>query len=310
MCAAFGFDPDAFAPTYQLMYGSPGRSLALEIAARLGLPPSIVDRRARSTSAARGAAAEHLARVDHDMRALEHEQAALARERAGAQGRRSASSASARRRSSSARSSSAARSTDRIEDRVREARREIDAVVADLKKRTSVLADRVTRQAAAPRLTTGDAGAARLQAQAAIEEVAERLRAGVDARRPRAPAKPRRAAAGGRRRPGRRRRPRPRRRLVADARTAGGDRRARQADARAESRDLRLAGSGPAGPAAPAQVRVNVNLQPREGLLERAQRDRLHRRRSARAHGAVPRRIARDRSEVACAWFTATERAS
>ena len=30
--AAFGFDAETFAPTYQLIYGSPGRSLALEIA--------------------------------------------------------------------------------------------------------------------------------------------------------------------------------------------------------------------------------------------------------------------------------------
>src|SRR4029453_2421797 len=35
--AAFGSDPDSFAPTYRLVYGSPGRSLAIEIAARLGL---------------------------------------------------------------------------------------------------------------------------------------------------------------------------------------------------------------------------------------------------------------------------------
>ena len=41
-CAAFGFDPDGFTPTYRLMYGTPGRSLALEIAALLGLPPSII----------------------------------------------------------------------------------------------------------------------------------------------------------------------------------------------------------------------------------------------------------------------------
>ena len=40
--AAFGFDPTTFAPTYQLIYGSPGRSLALEIAARLGLNPSVI----------------------------------------------------------------------------------------------------------------------------------------------------------------------------------------------------------------------------------------------------------------------------
>src|SRR5688500_17760032 len=40
--AAFGFDPHTFAPTYRLLYGSPGRSLAIEIAARLGMPASVV----------------------------------------------------------------------------------------------------------------------------------------------------------------------------------------------------------------------------------------------------------------------------
>src|SRR3954469_4884990 len=41
--AAFGFNPVTFAPTYELLYGSPGRSLALEIAARLGLSPSVIE---------------------------------------------------------------------------------------------------------------------------------------------------------------------------------------------------------------------------------------------------------------------------
>ena len=40
--AAFGFDPANFAPTYRLVYGSPGRSLAIEIASRLGMPASVV----------------------------------------------------------------------------------------------------------------------------------------------------------------------------------------------------------------------------------------------------------------------------
>ena len=44
--AAFGFDPVTFAPTYQLIYGSPGRSLAIEIAARLGMPPTVIALRA------------------------------------------------------------------------------------------------------------------------------------------------------------------------------------------------------------------------------------------------------------------------
>ena len=54
--AAFGFDAETFAPTYQLIYGSPGRSLALEIAARLGLSPSVDRRGAPEPQRARGAA--------------------------------------------------------------------------------------------------------------------------------------------------------------------------------------------------------------------------------------------------------------
>ena len=50
--AAMEFDEDTFAPTYRLVAGIPGRSGALEIAARLGLPRSILDaaraRRGRS----------------------------------------------------------------------------------------------------------------------------------------------------------------------------------------------------------------------------------------------------------------------
>ncbi len=180
MCAAFGFDPDGFTPTYRLMYGTPGRSLALEIAARLGLPQSIIMSAREQVSTRDAQLQHHLARVDDDIRGLDREKAAVARERQAIK----AAEAEFRERDQALKEREEQfrrKVTDRIEDRVREARREIDAVVADLKKRTSVLADRVTRQSMTPRLTTGDAGSARLQAQAAIEEVAERLRAGVEA---------------------------------------------------------------------------------------------------------------------------------
>jgi DNA mismatch repair protein MutS2 len=265
MCAAFGFDPDGFRPTYKLMYGTPGRSLALEIASRLGLPAPIVAAARQHVSMRDARLQDHLARVDDDLRALEREKAALARERQAV--RTAEADLMQREEVLDDRERQFRRKvTDRIEDRVRDARREIDAVVADLKKRTSVLADRVTRHPAAPRLNTGEAGAARLQAQAAIDEVAERLRMGIDA-----PVETP-ADAGTPERPPR----------VGDRVTVGGlglegvlvsvqgqhaqiDVRGKRM--RARLADLRPSGQRVAGPTpSAATVRVNVNLQPREGL--------------------------------------------
>src|SRR5205085_10931720 len=79
--AAFGFDTDTFAPSYQLLYGSPGRSLALEIAGRLGLHPEVVAAARENLSAREAQLAEHLAKIDRDMRELEHERRLVARER-------------------------------------------------------------------------------------------------------------------------------------------------------------------------------------------------------------------------------------
>jgi DNA mismatch repair protein MutS2 len=46
--ASFGYDPTSYQPTYRLEIGKPGRSLALEMAERLGLPAAVVaDARAR-----------------------------------------------------------------------------------------------------------------------------------------------------------------------------------------------------------------------------------------------------------------------
>ncbi len=47
-CASFGYDPQTYEPTYRLALGTAGRSLALEMAERLGLPAAVVkDARAR-----------------------------------------------------------------------------------------------------------------------------------------------------------------------------------------------------------------------------------------------------------------------
>src|SRR5439155_22492408 len=79
--AAFGFNPQTFAPTYKLLYGAPGRSLAFEIAERLGMPSTVIAaaRGRRSTREAQLAA--HLARVDQELAAIEGERQALGGQR-------------------------------------------------------------------------------------------------------------------------------------------------------------------------------------------------------------------------------------
>jgi DNA mismatch repair protein MutS2 len=74
LAASFGYDPASYQPTYRLTLGAPGRSLALEMAERLGLPASVVaDARARRD--VREEQAEAL------LARLEKEQAAQQRER-------------------------------------------------------------------------------------------------------------------------------------------------------------------------------------------------------------------------------------
>jgi DNA mismatch repair protein MutS2 len=72
-CASFGYDPATYEPTYRLSHGIPGRSLALEMAERLGLPAEVVAD-ARSRLSAKEAQAEAmLKQLEEDRAALEAE---------------------------------------------------------------------------------------------------------------------------------------------------------------------------------------------------------------------------------------------
>jgi DNA mismatch repair protein MutS2 len=77
-CASFGYDPVSYEPTYRLQLGVPGRSLALEMAERLGLPQQVVHD-ARSRLDTREAQVEAVLRkLDDDKAALERESERLA----------------------------------------------------------------------------------------------------------------------------------------------------------------------------------------------------------------------------------------
>jgi len=176
--AAFGFDADTFAPTYQLIYGSPGRSLALEIAARLGLNPSVISAARQNLSAREAQLAEHLAKIDRDMRALEHEQRLAARERETletAEARMRQREDALRQREETFRR----RLNEELDAQVRQARREIDDVIAELKARTTAMA-----QDAQGMVPTGETGGARSDARAAVDSVVKRYLEPADAATP------------------------------------------------------------------------------------------------------------------------------
>ena len=263
--AAFGFDTETFAPTYQLLYGSPGRSLALEIAGRLGLNPSVVAAARENLSAREAQLAEHLAKIDRDMRALEHDRRLATREREtlrDAEARMHQREEALRQREETARR----RLSEELEKDVRNARREIDQVIAELKAKAAAIAN-------APRLvSTGETGTARSDARAAVDAVASRALSGeaaaeipnLQSTNQSANRNPPSAIAGV---------------AVGDRVIVGGlgleavvtsvhdgtaDLDVRGKRMRASVRDLRVISSAAAQAGTPARVQVNVELQPRE----------------------------------------------
>jgi DNA mismatch repair protein MutS2 len=180
VCAAFGFTPDGFEPTYRLAYGSPGRSLALEIAARLGLPEQVIATARRFQSDREAQLAAHLARMDAELHALEHDRRLLARERtqlAEQDARFRQRDEALRRKEEQVRQ----RIDARVEEHLRDARREIDAVVEDVKRRAAVLVSQAARRTTAAHapISTGETGAVRAEARAALDGIAERVRTEV-----------------------------------------------------------------------------------------------------------------------------------
>ena len=227
--AAFGFDPETFAPTYQLQYGSPGRSLALEIAARIGLNPSIIAAARQNLSAREAQLAEHLAKIDKDIRALEHEHRLAARERetlGAAEVRMRERDEALRQREETFRR----RLNEELEAELRQARRAIDGVIADLKTKT----DQAAQEKMTERRRSRPATRARMRAEARHAARCHRQqvrRAGQPAgasRTDRSRARDWRSRA--------RRRAGPRRRGHVGSRRHGQSRRPRKADARRPSR--------------------------------------------------------------------------
>jgi DNA mismatch repair protein MutS2 len=257
--AAFGFTPDTYEPTYQIQYGSPGRSLALEMAGRLGLNSAIVDNARKNLSEREAQLAEHLAKIDTDLRALEHERRLVKREREAlgeADSRARVREDALRQREETFK----LRLNEKLDERMRDARVEIDAIVADLKKHAAALAEQAARTVtAAP--TTGDTGRLRGDARAAVDALVEKYR---HDQMPAAPADAppaRLVAVGDRVVLG----PLGLEGVVVNVHDREAEVEVRGKRFRAHTNELRVLGGASPKPA-PAPVRVNVQLQPREGV--------------------------------------------
>lgn len=77
--ASVEFDPETLRPTYKLLIGVPGRSNALQIAARLGMPREILERARGYMGEREMAVEEMLAEMDETRRRMERERAELRR---------------------------------------------------------------------------------------------------------------------------------------------------------------------------------------------------------------------------------------
>ncbi|HTL01913.1 MAG TPA: Smr/MutS family protein [Vicinamibacterales bacterium] len=245
--AGFGFTPDTYEPTYHIQYGSPGRSLALEMAGRLGLNGSIIESARKNLSEREAQLAEHLAKVDADLRALEHERRLVKRERESlseADSRAKSREEALRQREDTFKQ----KLNEKLDERLREARLQIDTIVSDLRKQASGLQ--------AP--STGDTGRLRSEARAALESAADTIRRDEAAAPPAPPEDTRPADVGDRV-------------LIKGLGLEGTlvmlhDREAevdvRGKRFRAHTGDLRVLNGPPQRE--PATVRVNVHVQPRE----------------------------------------------
>ena len=172
VAAAMGFVPETYAPTFRLVYGAPGRSLALEIAERLGMPASVIAAARSRRSNRESQLVAHLARVDQELAALDQERQTVAHERQRVAEERQALTS----RESQVTEREAVlrkRLDDRVNEKLREARAEIDRVVAQVKTKAQTLVHSAEQRGAAGTapVSTGEIGQLRVQGRSALESV-------------------------------------------------------------------------------------------------------------------------------------------
>lgn len=135
--AAVEFDLDSLRPLYTLSSGLPGRSYAIDIACRLGIPPTIIQRSRELLGDSGAEVTALLSRLQAQEQRRDADAAEAARERAAASAARQASeklAADLRDQIAAIR----AQATHLVADIAAEARRRAEAVVADLHRGGSI----------------------------------------------------------------------------------------------------------------------------------------------------------------------------
>jgi DNA mismatch repair protein MutS2 len=210
--------------------------------------------------------AAHLARIDAQARALESERSRLQKDRRAVDD--AAAAMAAREREIKEREDRLAkRLNEKLDDRVRQARRDIDQIIEQMKEKSDALLEQAVIRGRAAGISTGDTGSVRAEAREAIENIVARLKDPAQAVTTVAPIEPAvgaRVAIGGLGLEGT---------IVAiQGNQAEIDVRGKRL--RAPLKGLQVltaaaAGAPKSGSTAvqPSRVRVNVDLQPREGLL-------------------------------------------
>lgn len=130
--ASVEFDPQTLRPTFRLLIGVPGRSNALTIAARLGLPPGVVERAQALLGPEVVAIDRVLSDIEADRRAYEWELAEASRLRAEANDLRTRSDQELVRLREE-RKQSLLRLREEADALLARARREVEAIVQSLK---------------------------------------------------------------------------------------------------------------------------------------------------------------------------------
>jgi DNA mismatch repair protein MutS2 len=131
--ASFEFDPSTYAPTYRIVEGAAGRSLAFEMAERLGLPRAIVNRARALESERERQVGELVAHLEAETAEIEKERRRLAEDRMVAEeSRRRIEAREEEERQERRRRLTALRAS--LEEEVDTTRRELRDVLAEAKR--------------------------------------------------------------------------------------------------------------------------------------------------------------------------------